>query len=377
MNNQSNVDVRRGATSASNAESDSRCPARHLAQKGIPVPAKSKDSAFGTIIHKALSAEDHGLAVTLPVTERSVFDACRKIEKSLVLEYFGDAGVKVIRENEAGTTRLWARIPDGNGGYFEHSAQPDVIYTSGKRALIIEYKCLAGDVPVASENLQLRDQAVLFRGNNPHVETVRTVVVQPLVTHSPIPCDYTYDQLDRSEADMFARVRASNNPQSPRIAGEAQCQYCLAKTRCAAYSQFAGSMVPGMLNILDVPVEDWTIEQCAIFLAKEKVASKWLAISKDVILARMQAGEVIPGFSVKEGAKKETIIDPQKVFDKFTLLGGTVQQFMQCIAVGKTKLKEQLAKVTGAKGKNLDEAVKSVTDGAVEVSQSKPSIVAE
>lgn len=350
------------------------CPHRHLAQRGIAQPPSSKDASSGGRIHAALAGWIEPR--TLAQSERDTFDMIREIEKKLIIGFFGEnARMKVIREQQDGRTRLWARIPDGNGGFYDHSAQPDVIFRAELKALIIEYKTLAGDIPEAPENLQLRDQAVLYRGNNALLEEIGCAVAQPLVTMQPIVCLYDKDALDRAEKEMFERVRKSNDPASLAVAGEHQCQFCLAKTRCVQYQQWAGSTVPGMLNVLDVPVANWTPEQCAMFLDKRKVAQKWLDTVLDEIEARLaKSPDAVPGYYLKPGAVREIITNPQTVWDRFSALGGKLEDFMGCIAVGKAKLKEKLANTTGAKGKRLDEALSTLVDGAIEKQQNKSSI---
>lgn len=368
------IDERRGCTSASNALEDTLCVARFLAQKGIPDGPKGPDAETGRKIHALLAGEQGmGEMAALPLAMREMFDACRSIEKAQVLKYFGSENgkMKVFREQ-----RYWVLVPDGTGGKgFEHSGKPDVVYRAGTKALIIEYKTLAGDIADSPDNLQLRDQAVLVRGNLRPIDEIATVVVQPLVTHSPVMCIYDGESLDRAEAEMFDRVRASHNPQALPTAGKPQCDFCKAKLRCAAYQQWAGSMVPGMLTLLDVPVASWTPEQRGVFCDKRLIAQKWLDECTDACKAILEVDpDGVSGWMLKAGAVKETIVDPQKVWDKFTLLGGKLEDFMGCIAVGKTKLKEAISKVTGAKGKKLEDALHTVTEGATETSQNKPSL---
>jgi hypothetical protein len=114
----------------------------------------------------------------------------------------------------------------------QHSGQLDAVYRKGTKALIIEYKSLAGELPESSRNMQLRDQAVLYDFNCPMLSEVAVAVVQPLVTHSPEICVYTREHLARARDELYARVRASNDPNAPRKAGEAQCKWCRALTTC-------------------------------------------------------------------------------------------------------------------------------------------------
>lgn len=368
--------VRRGWTSASNAAADEACPGRHLAQRGIPEPAKSSDATSGTRIHQALADSGDPLFMkSLSLEERETFDTCRQIEKKTVANYFGDTRdpMRVFRHR-----RFWVKFQNAADGTIaaEHSGEADVVWRAGTRLLIADYKTLAGDTPGSPRNLQLRDLAVLARGELMPITEVATVIVQPLVTHSPEICIYSEADLARSEQELFTRVLASNNPESPRLPGEMQCQFCLAKTRCLEYQKWAGAITPPqMLSVLEVPIISWTPEQRAIaanalgpalFLLEQIKTFFKDGLAKDPAF--------IPGWTLAAGARREAITNPQECFTRFAALGGTLEQFMRTISVGKGKLREALNGVTGAKGLNLDKAMDTLTEGITQVSQNAPSL---
>ena len=106
------------------------------------------------------------------------------------------------------------------------------------------------------------------------------------------------------------------------------------------------------------------------------VAEKWLDWCKAEMKKLLKADpESIPGYTLKEGNTRSTIVNAQSVFDRFSKSGGTLEQFMQCISVGKGDLKTALKEATKLKGKKLDEALDGVIAGNVETTQNEPSIV--
>jgi len=374
---------RRGATSASNALADSLCLGRHQAQSGIP-DTEGQYAAHGRIIHEALA--DSGVTanlVAMDFSQRETFDACRELEKRLVGEFFGkdyfdqrkpETGMRVFREE-----RYWVKVPFTAGKLtqlFEHSGKPDVVFKSGVRALVLEYKTLPGDVPGSPRNLQLRDQAVLVSGNLRPITEVGVAVIQPMVTRSPEICLYGAEDLKRAEAEMFARVIASNDPKSPRIAGEAQCGYCRAKRQCLEYQKWASQMTPpAMLQVMEVPIALWSPEQRQIAANALSPAKKFLKDLEDFFKEGLKADpSFLPGWELKPGNMVETITDPQQAFERFTGIGGTTEQFMQAVSLGKMKLKEAVSAVTGARGRALDDAMKGLTAGISETSQNAPSL---
>lgn len=379
MNEQSNnqnligaIDSRRGCTSASNAHADLLCPARHLAQKPYP-DTRSKDAEFGDAIHKALASNGRegstDAANNLTQEQRDIFDRCRDIEKRLMLQYLPEASketpMRVFREK-----RLWVMVD----GKWEHSAKPDVVARCGPRGLIFEYKTLPGDVPDSPENLQLRDQAVLASGTY-LLSEVTVAVIQPLVTMNPVVTTYNSDNLKQAEAELFARVRKSNDPNSKRVAGEIQCKFCKARRECQEYQQFSGGSLPVMLTILDVPVTQWSPEQRAIFCDRLAVAQKWLDETKDFMKEGLEKDpEFVPGWYLRPGNVRESITEPQTVFERFSVIGGNVSQFMKAVSVQKGKLREAVASVTGAKGRALDKAMEALTNGLTHSATNAPSL---
>lgn len=375
------IDIRRGATSASNAQADTLCPGRHLAQKGIPETPPGPDAEFGRIIHSALavgSEEGKHTVDLMKMTgeQRDIFDACREIEKEGIRQYFGNSPTpenqaqqfipkRVFREQ-----RYWCMVDNK----FEHSGQPDVIVRAGPKAIIFEYKTLAGDVPESPTNLQLRDQVVLTAGSL-LLKEIAVAVIQPLVTHEPTLTLYNEAAIKQAETEMWDRVRKSNDPASLRVAGEVQCKYCRARGVCKEYQKWAGSLLPVPASIVDLPMADWTPDQCALFASGRAAAQKWLDEAEAMLKARLTANpEAVPGWCLKEGIYRETITDPQELFNRFGTLGGTLEQFLACIAVTKGKFEEQVRGIAKLKGKALKSKVEELLQDITESKQNAPSL---
>lgn len=367
--NTNQTDPRRGHTSASSAAADLACPGRHLAQIGIPEPEKPNDwAAIGSAVDDALNRLDPS---KLTLEQHEVYDQCLDIEAKVIERFFdrNTAPLKYWRQE-----RFWVRFAVEDQ-QFEHSGQPDLIVRAGPRALIIDRKALYGDVPEAPDNLQLRDYACLIKGQLLITGDIGTVIVQPRVTLTPQVCVYTPSDLERATADMFERVIASNDPRSGRVPGDMQCRYCRAKTQCLEYQGWAASTLPVPKYILDAPMNQWTPEQWVMFLERRTAAQQFLddgvAFAKGIV---EKSPSFIPGWGLKPGNKVETITDPQGVFNRFASVGGTLEQFMGCVSVGKGKLREAVSQASGAKGKALDQAIHALTEGLVSVKHNAPSL---
>lgn len=380
MNNGTDTDIRRGWTSASNASADRACPGRHLAQAGIPdIPSEEAES--GKLIHAALADSGNLLKYKMSLAQREIFDACREVEKSVIGLFFeqpalsnGEGRFRAFREE-----RFWTKfkLSGDNGREYEHSGVPDVVFRSGLKALVVDYKTGSGDVVESARNEQLRDLACLVRGKFVTVSEVGTVIIQPLVTHTPEICLYTSEDLDRATKEMFDRIVASNDPNSPRVPSEIACKFCRAKNKnCAEYQQWAGQITPpAMLSVLVVPMVNWTSEQRAVAANALQPAMEFLENLKEFLKQGLEHDPAfVPGWGLTPGAKREEINNPQAVFDRFIKVGGSVEHFMPAVKVLKSKLKEQLSALTGARGKPLDILIKGLTDGYVDFKQNAPSL---
>ena len=359
------------STSASSAQADSLCPGRHLAQQRFPEEQSTGDSIYGTRVHDALASQKDDM---LNPDQQSTYEACNAIVQKILPQFFGqdikDALAIPTREK-----RFWLTWSDG----LKHSGQLDAIYKRATKALIVEYKSLPGEQAESSRNMQLRDQAVLLDFSVPLLSEVGVVVVQPLVTHSPEICVYKRADLVRARDELYARVNASNNPNSPRKAGDVQCKFCRAKSGCPEYNAWAGKEVaatPETESLIEKPVFQWSPAERAVFLDRAGVIEKWIDNCKLELKKMLRADpESIPGYELKPGAMKGMIINPQAVFDNFSKVGGTLDSFLKCVSVTKSALEVEVRTVTKAKGKKLEDAVDAVIGENIQKKQNEPSIV--
>lgn len=347
------TETQRGTwTSASNAQADSLCPGRHLAQQGIQED-QTDDASFGTEVHAALAAQDGS---KLTPEQEGIYESCLEIERKVLKQVFGEAVEKAtpkpLREQ-----RFWIQWEDG----LRHSGQVDAAYRHGVKALIIEYKSLPGQVPSSPRNMQLRDQVCLVDFNTPLLKEILAVVIQPMVTHSPEPTVYSKEDITRSRDEMYLRVRASNAPGSRRVAGELQCKFCLAKHDCQPYQTHISSLVPVVPDLFTVPVAIWSPEQRQKFCDSFDMAQKWL----DSTWEAMERGllkdpQFVPGWKLEDRAGRSKITNLQSVFDRFSKESGSLELFMSAATIAKTDLLALTRTATKLKGKALDAKLKEI-----------------
>ena len=349
-----------GKTSASNAEADDLCPGRHQAiqaTKEVLPKTEQPAAVFGTKVHMALAT---GVTVGLELQELKVYEKCQQIETDLLKRYFGpDAGAALTKSWRH--RRLW-----GVFGGFEHSGEMDSAYRHKGKALILDYKALYGDTPVSSRNKQLRDYAVLFWKNFALLTEVGVAIVQPAITMTPEICVYNAPEIERAEDEMTERIRRSNSENPPRIAGNVQCEHCDAKVLCKEYEIWVTSKLPVVGSFTEMPIHSWGSVQFQMFLEAAPIAQQWLDRAKFEAKRRLKEDpNAIPGYFLSDGGVMRDVVEPQTLFDRFTKLGGKLEDFMACVKIVLTPLEEKLRAITQLKGKGLDKAMDDLLAGII------------
>jgi hypothetical protein len=373
-------------TSASSAAADRLCPGRYLASRGLP-DTHTEIAASGSRIHAALAENaregiNSGTLLSLTPEEREMFDSCREIERKLIAQIWNgesDPTNRVWKEQ-----RYWCKVESGPRHTDQHKDQPVLYLHSGQAdfvnrrkniALILDYKTGSGDVPESPKNEQLRDLAVMVWRTLIGVDEVIVAIVQPLATYSPELCRYTRPELEQAEEEMWERVRKSNDPKSPRVAGDVQCKFCKAKGVCKEYAQWAASLLPEKPTPLAIAMSEWSLEQRSAVAEHLPRLRKLLDDAEGFLKAALTADpEGVPGFFLKPGITRETINDPQELFNRFVQSGGTLEQFMASVGITKKKLEEQVRVVTNTKGKALKSKLEEMLQGIVDAKQNAPSL---
>lgn len=357
-------DERKGLPSASSAQRYALCPGSFLLEQSVHEPdTAGADAQIGNRIHGSLAGED----VTLDETEQHVAYHCRIQEIELVKTVFPfQKGLNITRER-----RLWAFDDGFNRSW---SGKPDVVYSDGLNALVIDYKTGRGTVEHATGNAQLRALAVLVNASFGPFGEVTVAIIQPLAGE-PTTCTYRSEDLSRADYEINRLMSDIRKPGQPRNPSAEACKYCKAKGVCPE-AQAEVNNLPTLVprDGLEIVM---TPEQIAEFLAKAPLAEAVIESVRGKARRMLEAGQAIPGWKLKPGSVRETITQPETVFGRFVEAGGTQAQFVGAISITKTKLKDAVRSATGRKGKELDAVVETILDGCTETKQTAPSLVAD
>lgn len=286
------TDVRLGLTSASNAAADAACPGRNLAQRGLS-NYESRDASLGSGLHKAFETGDTS---GFGPMHRKTLERGRYLEGIVWTAWIRKCGIARGGTVEAAPAnmreeRLWLTIR----GQKMHSGAIDALWFDGddrKHALVEDLKSLFGDVDDAESNLQLRDYAALV-WHNYGCETVSVFINQPNVRWKESDqklITYKMEDLQQALSEMTQRVLASNDPDSPRIPGRKQCQFCLA---CGT------SRCPESLQV----VKDFTANWNQVWLY-------WTPAERGEFIEKLKLAESLADNALKE-AKSNIAKDPE------------------------------------------------------------------
>ena len=361
-------DERLGLPSASSASRYAACLGSWQLEKQIAEGVATHDATIGNRIHSALAMEP---VENLTSDETWTIDRCREQELELVKATFPEATEEpnVWREK-----RLWS-IDDR--GVKLWSGKPDVIYVVGSAGLIIDYKSGRGAVENAAENLQLRCLVALLDENFGFTfDRITVAIVQPLA--GP-PSVAVYESQDirnaiAESADLMEQIQKIGHPRTP---SESACKYCKGKPFCAEARELA---VAGPLTNTpdgitpDAIAATLTNQTLAAFLDRAAQAEAVIEACRTEARRRLAEGDSIEGWTLKEGAMRETIKDTETVYLRFIESGGTYEDIMPAITINKTKLKDALKVATETKGKELDAKLTALLDGCIESKASQPTL---
>lgn len=353
-------DERKGLPSASSMERYMLCLGSYAAEQGQPEQT-SEDAETGNRIHAALAGE----TVTPPLTddEERTFLACQS-QANALLDAILPHRDELILECRYWRANQWSGKPD--------VVAIDSIFAEG---LVLDYKTGRGEVASAEGNMQLRALAVLVSMEH-KLDKVTVAIVQPLAGSASV-CVYKADDLRKARIEISDILTAIHQPNALRRPSAKACKYCKAKAVCPEARE--ASVALPLTNIPEGTTASaiaatLTADTLAEFLRRAEFATKVIDACRDEAKRRLEEGEVIPGWTLKPGSVRESVTDPAKVFGRFVAAGGTQEAFMPCVSVTKTKLKDVVKAVTGAKGKALDAQIETMLDGCTEAKASAPSL---
>lgn len=344
-----NQDTERGLwTSASAAERDRLCAGAHLASRDLP--ENTSDSAQeGKAVHAWLHWRRLSMEADLPepVCNYELAGRCWDMEQKAVDQWLARLPAESERYQLEvfSEKRFWLDY-----GPFRHSGQPDGVYRKGRWVCIRDSKSGWLEVTPPNTNEQLRDLAVLVAANSPlELVEVEVGIDQPGAEANP-PCVYDRESIQTARLLLEKRVIASNDPKSKRTPHPDACRFCRAKGTSRCPESVTGVVSLAALSTMssgDLPLEEIPdarlLEAC---LLAEPIIKSVKERARKALEANPAS---IPGFKLEPNAPNKPISDPGQCWARCASQGMTLDQFMNCVKVGKGDLEDTLKEIIRAK----------------------------
>lgn len=360
-------DERLGLPSASASGRYALCPGSWRMEQQAPEEPASEDANIGTRVHAVLARE---CVPDLTDEEQSIVEQIRAHETNLLAATFKqDLQVADFREQ-----RLWWFDSSGNKRW---SGKPDVVYSQGDVALIIDYKTGRNAVKSAAENQQLRCLVALIDQTwRSAFKTIWVAIIQPF-TGAPSVALYETADIAAAAAETVAIMEGILNANASRIPSASACRYCRGKTICP---EARSAALTGPLKVMPPDITPSQLafalnsETLADFLFKAAQAEAVIEACRAEAKRRISVGNEVPGWKLADGSKRETITQTQMVAERF--LGfGTYDQLLPAITFTKTKLRESVQAATGLKGKALDQRITQLLQDCTETKIGEPKLI--
>jgi len=186
--------------------------------------------------------------------------------------------------------------------------------------------------------------------------------------------------IEEAEAIVYGIIESTDNPESKLCD---YCNWCKHEGVCSAtttaIATIATSYEPEAIDIEDI--ETWhTSEitdpaQMAKVYRVACVISKWADSAKHHAKEAVQKGMVLPGFKLRNGAKKRHIADIEAAYNAS---GMSPSEFLACCSVSVADLEKKLTTSRSVKGKKaIATMMDEVFGDTIYIKENAPSLVAE
>jgi len=303
------------------------CPGAYQAEKDLPEPPESIHAKTGTAVHAVCEGSlAHNRAPESYVGE-TINGVVIAAEMAASARVYVDE-VRRLREAVDGALYV-ERLTHCGGvapGLLYGTADALIVAPFGE-CIVVDYKNGAGHV-VEADAVQLRLYALAALEFDP--ATVRTVVVQPNAPHPDGPIrshTYTAEELKAWRADVRAFIKAAQEPDAPRKAGD-HCRWCKAGPTCPARralvldtAQTDFDAVDGELISPPKPA-DLSQDDLARILRAADILDAWLKEVRSYAQREAQHGRPPTGFKLVEGRRGARAWADEKVVSDICDLEG-------------------------------------------------------
>lgn len=346
------------------------CPASwHLSIRAKEldlVPPAGEDAASGTRIHKALETGSDADWQALSPAENDLAERCQEQALQVYWQWMDDAKYGDVRrqylEARVGITAERSYFVNSltEGMPYFATGQADVLYIAGDYALVMDYKTGRGETDDADSNAQLQGLAAIVSRLPNAPSKIRVAIIQPFAGPPTIA--------DHGVASLHAaRHWLSHVHDKAMTGGEPNlgdwCQYCPARALCPAKNESldASALVQNGLpddakGAMIARAIELPAEELAGLLKRRRMIKWFVSALEAAARIRLEKGEEVPGYELKEVNGRRTIEDSAKAAQAVAHLlekaeGGPAAAIIRSCKISPTDLQNEIRKASGVKPK--------------------------
>jgi CRISPR/Cas system-associated exonuclease Cas4 (RecB family)/uncharacterized protein YukE len=354
-----NSDERAGLPSASEFSRLLKCRASFLLSKqayelGQVAHERSAAADLGTKKHLA---NVEGPEILSP-REHADWASCQRKRDAFVKSWIGDSDSPVQSIQEE---RLWLR----KGIRPLLSGKPDEVLRQGARACVIDHKFGSYRVEDPVDNQQLAIYALLVSRDDTIIEEVTAQILSPYFDFEPVV--YGREELDRLYQSTLVVVSSLDDP-GDAVPGD-HCHFCPARLICSAARTEAENAT--LAKVIELPLG----QGAAKLLEQIKRAQSLFKEVEEYYRTRLAEDPgCVPGWSLRPGAMRRSLPDPQAVWERVQNTLST-KQFLSAVKVEVGKLQDIWALASGIAHAQAKEAFNQELGELVIELESAPSLV--
>lgn len=239
----------------------------------------------------------------------------------------------------------------------------DAIVLRGDTLHVVDLKYGMGVKVYAENNPQGMLYALGAYNEISHAADVKRVtitIVQPRLDHIS-EWEISIPDLLKWAEWISQRAEATAEPNAPRVAGENQCKFCLAKHNCGALLQHTTDvMLTEFDDLDDLPAPDTlTDAQVGAALASKGLIEGWLSAVQSHVVGRLDGGQGFDGFKLVAGRSSRRWTDEGVALKELSALVGSDKALTEPKLISPP----QAEKVLGAKRKAEIQSLISKSEG--------------
>jgi len=191
----------------------------------------------------------------------------------------------------------------------------DAVLASDSLVIVVDLKTGSGTMVHADSNKQLliyalgvyMDLVTLFDFTDE--TTFRLCISQGAKDHHD-EVDVSVKDLKKFKKLLYAAIEATQMPNAPLVPGEAQCQWCLARSSCPALNRLVAQETAQ-------DFADMSAQSLAEALELLPVVKSWIKGVEDRAKERIMNGKPVPGWKAVSGRRSRRWTDEKEAIEYF------------------------------------------------------------